>query len=484
MTERALAAAARRAPARVGVFGIGLAAYWDQFPGLRDKLTGNQAVIEQVLTGFGAQVVSAGLVDTADAARDAGALFGRSDLDLVFCYVGTYATSSQVLPAVHSLNRQVVILNLQPCAALDYEHADTAEWLANCCACCVPEISHAFARARITINVISGQLSGDPRASELMRDWVLAASVRRAITTARVGFLGHTYPGMLDMYADFTALEAQLGCQVELLEIDDLQARIPPSTDRSVGDKMAEVHATFDTAAAGTDRISQTVTPEALIWASQVAVGLDQLVADFRLNGLTYYYRGLAGNPSEVLGASLILGNSLLTARGVPAAGEGDIKTCIAMLMLDALDAGGSFTEFYAMDFNEQFLLMGHDGPAHVGIADGRPLMRGLGVLHGKRGHGLSVECTVRTGPITIAGLTQTRDSALTLLVAEGHCISGPTLAIGNTNSRLQFRQNPAQFIDAWCERGPTHHVALGIGHQLGRLAKVGRMLGLAVEAV
>jgi L-arabinose isomerase len=240
----------------------------------------------------------------------------------------------------------------------------------------------------------------------------------------------------------------------------------------------------FDFAEPGQDKISMPVTPESLNWSAKVAVGLDRLVADFDLNGLTYYYRGLDANPNEELGAGLIVGNSLLTARGIPASGEGDLKTCAAMLMMDRLGAGGSYTEFYAMDFNEDFILMGHDGPGHLTISDGKPVLRGLGLFHGKRGYGLSVEFKVKTGPITILGLTQTADGRLKMLAAEGESIPGPTLQIGNTNSRLKFNLDPAEFMNRWAEQGPTHHVALGVGHQLGKIKKLARMLKLELVEV
>ena len=226
------------------------------------------------------------------------------------------------------------------------------------------------------------------------------------------------------------------------------------------------------------------MTDDALRWSARVAVGLDKLVQDFDLNGLTYYYRGLNGNESEELGASLIVGNSLLTARGVPASGEGDLKTCIAMLIMDRLGAGGSYTEFYAMDFNDDFILMGHDGPGHVAIASGKPLLRGLGLYHGKRGYGLSVEFNVKTGPVTILGMTQTADGRLKMLAAEGESIPGPPLQIGNTNSRLRFGLDPAEFMNRWSEQGPTHHCALGVGHQLNKIRKLARLLDLELVVI
>jgi L-arabinose isomerase len=462
--------------ARVGVFGIGLAAYWPQFAGMKERLQGYQRAVEDHVRGFGAQVVSAGLVDTPGGARAAGQLFQREDVDLILCYVATYATSSQVLPVVQKSQAPVLVLNLQPSAALDYQTAGTAEWLANCSVCCVPEISNAFARSRVDFQVVSGMLAEDPAAWREIEDWCRAAAVARAVRQSRVGFLGHTYPGMLDMYSDFTMMHAQLGAHIEVLEMDDLQKRVPAADAGEVRDKLAIAREVFE--------IDPKVPESDLAWAARVSVALDTLVSDFELDGLTYYYRGLDGNEFERLGAGLILGNSLLTARGIPASGEGDLKTCFAMMMMDRFGAGGSYTEFYAMDFRENFLLMGHDGPGHIAISDARPVLRGLGLYHGKRGYGVSVEFRVKTGPVTILGLTQTAEGRLKLIGAEGESLPGPILRIGNTNSRLRFPLAPAEFVNRWCMEGPTHHCALGVGHNLARIGKLASLLKIPLVEV
>ena len=269
-----------------------------------------------------------------------------------------------------------------------------------------------------------------------------------------------------------------------MLEIDDLVERVESADGSEIERKGEEIRATFDLAEAGIDPIAAEITPETFEWSARVAVGLDRLVADFELDGLTYYYRGAGGNAAERVAAGLIVGNSLLTARGVPASGEGDLKTNIAMLLLDRLGAGGSYTEFYALDFDEQFVLMGHDGPAHLAIAEGRPVARALKLFHGKAGAGLSIEMKVRLGEVTILGVSQTADGRLKLLAAEGESIAGPTFRIGNTNSRIRFAAGPREFFDEWCSHGPTHHVALGVGHQAERIRKVADLLGLEVAVV
>jgi L-arabinose isomerase len=475
----------RRGPApRVGIFGIGLAAYWPQFEGLRERLEGYQQGAEARLEAMGAEVVSAGLVDSAPAAREAGAKLAAEGVDLVMVYTATYATSAQVLPTLQLVGAPVVILNLQPTRALDYEGMTTAEWLANCSACCVPEIAGALTRARIPYRLVTGTLvDGDP-AWDLLRAWLDAASAVRSLRSARIGFLGHTYPGMLDLYSDFTQVQAQTGAHVEVLEIDDLVERVESADAAAIERKGNEIRETFDLADAGIDPIAAEITPETFGWSARVAVGLDRLVEDFELDGLTYYYRGLKGNAAERVTAGLIVGNSLLTARGVPASGEGDLKTNVGMLLLDRLGAGGSYTEFYALDFDDEFVLMGHDGPGHLAIAEGRPVARALKVYHGKAGAGLSIEMTVRLGPVTILGVTQTADGRLKLIAAEGESIGGPTFRIGNTNSRIRFAMGPTAFFDTWCAEGPSHHVALGIGHQVERLQKVADLLALELAVL
>jgi L-arabinose isomerase len=435
-------------------------------------------------------VISAGLVDNAPAARAAGDRFRQENVDLIICYTATYATSSQVVPAVQQVNRPVLVLNLQPVATLDYAHTDTGEWLANCSACVVPEIAGAFTRCGIKFNVVSGLLREEDgpagvRAWSEIRDWLAAARVVRSLRYGRVGFLGHTYPGMLDMYSDFTMLTAQTGLHIEILEMDDLQKRVAAVTPVEVKATLELAQQLFEVSEdSPSDPLAKAPQKEELEWAARVAVGLDRLRQDFDLNAISYYYRGLEDNDNERLQAGVIMGNTMLTARGIPCAGEGDTKNALAMLIMDRLEAGGSFTEFYAMDFTNELVIMGHDGPFHLQIADGKPTLRGLGLYHGKRGKGVSVEARVKAGPITILGITQTANGKLKLIVAEGKSEPGAVLHIGNTNSRLNFKMSPAEFMDKWCEQGPTHHCAMGVGYQAGRIEKIGRLLGLEVVRI
>jgi L-arabinose isomerase len=489
---------------KVGLFSIGLAAYWPQFPGLRERLAGYGRLVGEQLRALGAEVIDAGMVDDQPSAAAAGHRFIREDVDLVFCYVTTYATSSQVLPAVHRVGRPVVILNLQPTAQLNYPKTGTGEWLANCQACCVPEIACAFERCGIDFHTVTGLLGlreqtpgavADERTADhpaaisawdQIGQYLAAARASRSLSQSRIGFLGHTYPGMLDMYSDFTQITGALGVHVEVLEMDDLEQRVNAVSNEQVRAKLEEATRVFDISEdSPSDPLAKKPAAEDLDWACRVAVALDSLVRDFDLHGLSYYHRGLDGNLYERLGAGLILGCSLLTGRGLPCSGEGDLKNCCAMKVMDSLGAGGSYTELYAMDFAERFILMGHDGPFHIKIAQGRPILRGLGLYHGKRGYGVSVEAQVKYGPVTILGLTQTRDGRLKWLVAEGHSLPGEILHIGNTNSRLRFTRQPDEEFDVaawmtrWASHGPTHHVALGVGHVADAIEKFASLGGV-----
>jgi len=491
-------------PCKVGLFSIGLAAYWPQFEGLEARLAGYGAFAGERMRRCGVEVIDAGMVDDQPKAAAAADLFIREDVDLVVCYVTTYSTSSQVLPAVQRVKRPVLILNLQPTAQLNYAQTGTGEWLANCQACCVPEIACAFERCGIAFHTVTGLLGLEQQtpgalANEVtaghsaaqaawaeIEQWLAAVRVKKTLERSRIGFLGHTYPGMMDMYSDFTQHTGQLGAHIEVLEMDDLESRVAAVTQGQIEAKQAEALAIFEVSEdSPSDPLAKKPKPEEMEWACRVAVGLDSLAHDFDLHGLAYYHRGVDGNAYERLGAGLILGCSLLTARGIPCSGEGDLKNCMAMKVMDTLGAGGSYTELYAMDFVENFILMGHDGPFHTAIAQGRPVLRGLGLYHGKRGYGVSVEARVRQGPVTILGLTQTRDGRLKWLCAEGWSLPGEILRIGNTNSRLRFTRQPdddfdvAAWMNRWAAQGPTHHVALGVGHHLPAITKFAAVMGL-----
>lgn len=482
---------------RVGLFSIGLAAYWPQFPGLKERLAGYGAFVGEQLRTLGMDVIDLGMVDDQPSALAAGDRFIKEDVDLIICYVTTYSTSSQVLPAVQRVKRPVLILNLQPTAQLKYLLTGTGEWLANCQACCVPEIACAFERCNIDFHTVTGLLGLEQQTEGALADertsthpvaiaawreideWLRAIQVKRVLERSRIGFLGHTYPGMLDMYSDFTQHTGQLGAHIEVLEMDDLEARVNQVTEAEVRAKHEEVERIFEISEdSPADALAKKPKPEEMEWACRVAVGLDKLANGFDLHGLAYYHRGVDGNDYERLGAGVILGCSLLTARGIPCSGEGDLKNCIAMKVMDTLGAGGSYTELYAMDFQENFILMGHDGPFHLGIAEGKPILRGLGLYHGKRGYGVSVEAQVKNGPITILGLTQTGEGKLKWLCAEGWSLPGEILRIGNTNSRLRFTEKPdgdfdvASWMNNWAAQGPTHHVTLGVGHHASTLQK------------
>jgi L-arabinose isomerase len=358
---------------------------------------------------------------------------------------------------------------------MDHANFGTGEWLAYCGACPLPEMANAFRRCGIAFRSVSGYLD-DARAWARIESWVRAAGVRAALRHGRHGLLGHLYPGMMDVSADPTLVTGQLGGHVEILEIDDLRVRVEQVTDAETDARMKMAREIFS--------LDGSVVEEDFRWGARVSLGLDQLVADFALDSLAYYHRGLDGEIHERIGAGMILGASLLTARGVPAAGEFELRTSLAMLIMDRLGAGGSFTELQALNFTDNVVEMGHDGPAHLAISARQPLLRGLGVYHGKRGWGVSVEFDVKPGPVTVMGLAQDRSGTFSLVASEGTVVSGPLLQIGNTTSRVDFGRDPGEWTDQWSASGVAHHWALGTGHRVPELRAVADLLGLGISVV
>ena len=465
-------------PLRIGLFSIGLDAYWPQFPGLREKLLAYNQQIASRIVRNGVEIVNLELVDSPEKALTAGHRFRERDVDIIFLHVATYALSSTVLPVVRRAKTPVVILNLAPGPAIDYASFNqlqdrgkmTGEWLAWCQACPVPEMANVFQRSRIPFFQVTGMLQDDAAWSEIDA-WIDAAKVAHTMEHNRLGLMGHYYGGMLDIYSDLTMHCAVFGGHIEIIEVDELAALRQEVTTAAIADRVRIFYETFD--------VQPDCPASELERAARTSVALDELVRRHNLGSMAYYYQGTGNPANEDAITSIILGTSLLTSRGVPVAGEYEVKNAQAMKIMDAFGAGGSFSEFYATDFEDGVVLMGHDGPGHLAIAEGKTKVRPLGVFHGKTGRGLSVEMSVRNGPVTLLSVVQTADGRLKLLMAEGESTPGPILEIGKTNSRYRFPLGVREFINAWNSHGPAHHCAIGLGHIADKLGKFGALVGI-----
>lgn len=469
---------------KIGLFAIGLEAYWEQFPGLKTRLEGYLHVVENNIAAIHNNVANVGLVDNIDKAFAAGHTFRQQEVDIIFLYVTTYALSSTVLPVVQPVKVPVIILNLSPEAAIDYisfnnmqdRTAMTGEWLSYCSACPVPEIANVFHRTGIKFHQVTGMLYNDAECWNEIAAWVEAAKVAYTLAYNRMGCMGHYYSGMLDIYTDLTKIYAHFGGHIDLLEVEELAVLRKQIPQQSIDERVALFYEVFD--------VQADCSLQELQRAAKTSLALDQIVKQYQLGSMAYYYKGTGNIDNEDTISSIILGNSLLTANHIPVAGEYEIKNAIAMKILDSFSAGGSFTEYYAIDFTDDVVLMGHDGPGHIAIAEGKAKVRPLKVYHGKVGNGLSVDMSVKQGPVTLLSVVESANGKMLLLVAEGESLPGAILEIGNTNSRYKFSCGGRKFVNSWNSHGPAHHCAVGVGHLSHKIEKLGALLNLEVVKV
>jgi len=466
--------------ARIGIFGVVHAVYFEQFEGLEQNLNAYHKTLCEKVRQNDVEVIDFGIVGSNEQAFSVLDAMKGAKLDVLFCNMVTYATSSVFAPIIREIGVPTVLVALQPRAALDYTKASTFMQLENDNICSVPEFTGVAIRlGKPVSDVIIGTLEGDAEADAAIAEWCDIARVLHALHGARIGLMGHVLESMYDMHADPTAVAGAFGVHVPLLEVDDVVALYRTVTEEEIAAKEKLILAEFETPDPKSDPVTKKLTAEDLRQAAKSACALNKFVEKYRLTGLAYYYEGEPDSIGRQVATSFIVGNSILNAEGFPMCGEFDVKTCIAMLIMDRLDIGGSFAEFHPFDFSEDFILVGHDGPHHLRIADGKPVLRSLSKYHGKPGSGASVEFKIKEGPITMLGITQTANGGFKFVIGEGISKKGPIPPTGNTNTRAFFAPTTKEFVKKWVMEGPTHHYALGVGHRAETIKKIADILGI-----
>lgn len=469
---------------RIGVFGVGYFKYWGQFEGLLDDMLAKQAVFIQKIDALdAAEVVDFGLVDEVAKAYELVPKLNAANLDLIFCDMLTYATSSTFGVISKCIDVPIVLVALQPDKAMDYSRASTYMQLYNDDICSLPEFAGVAVRmGRKVPQMIIGTLYDDPAADAEIAEYCRIAAVLHDLKKARIGHIGHPIEAMLDMHSDSTMLTAHFGAHIVQCEAHEIVTQYQQATADEIDAVKGRILDFFDTPDPVSDPISEKLRDSDLHIAAQAAVALEKFIRIKNLDGLAYYYDGPDGSDTRVVMSNLIVGNSLLQGAGFPMCGESDLKTCIAMLIMERLGIGGSFAEFHPVDFKEGFVLVGHDGPHNIAIAEGQPVLRSLKKYHGKPGFGAGVEFKIKEGPITMLSINSTYDGKMKFVIAEGESISGPIPPTGNTNTRGFFKPDVRTFLKRWISEGPTHHFALGVGHHALTIQKIADYLG--VESV
>jgi L-arabinose isomerase len=465
---------------RIGVFGVGYYRYWDQFPGLLDELLKKQEVIIAKIPDYNATIIDFGIVDNAAKAYELVKLLEGSNLDLIFCNMLTYATSATFGIIIKSIKIPIVLVALQPLKALDYSKASTYMQLVNDDICSLPEFTGVALRMGKPVpNTIIGTLYDDPDTDRLIDEYCRIAKVLHDLKNAHLGHLGHPINSMLDMHTDATMLTSVFGCHIVECEANELIECYNQVTAEELAAEERKVLNFFDTPDPVSDPISMKLRDEDLSMAARVSVALKKFITETGLDGLSYYYDGPPESETRKVMSNLIVGNSLLAAEGVPMCGESDQKTLIALLIMFRLGIGGSFAEFHPVDFNDGFVLVGHDGPHNIAIAQGKPVLRSLKKYHGKPGFGAGVEFKIKEGPITMLSINSTYEGKFKFIIAEGESVAGPIPPTGNTNTRGFFKPDVRTFLSRWIKEGPTHHFALGIGHHANSLRKIADYLNI-----
>lgn len=440
---------------RIGLLPAGYSYFWAQFPGLKDWGMNMYGRLREHLAQIG-EIVAPELVDTVERSWEAAEFFGKQDIDiLIIAPVASYCPGTYIVPAAQVVDVPIRLLNAHQDASYDYKTADTAVYLHHELVCCIPEIAGTLVDMGKKFKVRTGPYSAERLWDEVRADCIGAAAAR-AFRSMNIGLIGHTYTGMSDMPIDEYRLLRATGRLLARPEVEEIEEAYHRVTAEQLDDMYQQFRDMYD--------VDETVTNEHMRFSAQLAVAFDEVIRKYDIYAFGFYWWG-EKELITLLRSQAGLAVSRLAALGRPGVTEGDVKTAMGMKILDLLGAGGMFIEFFAMDFDEDFLLMGHDGPSNINVAAGRPRLQHLEVHHGKSGHGLGIDFEMQEGPITLLNLTQfDAGDTFKLIYTIAEIIPGEVLNIGNPNCRVRVSQPIPEFIDAWCQQGPCHHIAMGIG--------------------
>lgn len=470
---------------KIAIVSLGHYIYFQQFEGLKEELMEKGEEFKNYLDPSLCETVDLGYIDCVEQAFDAVQKLKREDADLLFILLSTYVPSAVCAPFARHLDIPQVLVGIQPLDHLDYSHATTYMQLCNDDICAMPEIAGVYERLGRKIPAcIVASASQTERIQREVTAWVKAAAAMAAFKYQSFGYLGHTYEGMYDMHTDPTAFTAAFGAHVKMLELCELARLSDEVSEEEIEDQIEEIKEKFEICDPSVDPLTDFVEREDLVFSARQAVALKKMVANNRLTALAYYYKSEPLNLYEQLAANLIIGNTLLTSAGIPLAGEADLKTAAAMLIMKSIGGGGSFAEIHPFDTKDNVVLIGHDGPHNIAIAEGKPRLRKLKKYHGKSGSGIGVEFSLKAGPMTLLSINVDRFGKFRMIAAEGEALPGEIPQTGNTNTRIRFGSDVCDFLARWCEAGPTHHLALGVGHHMETLRKFSKISGIELKEV
>ncbi len=446
------------------VVPLGHYIYFQQFEGLFEELNQKSREILKCFTDD-TDVIVTDYVDDVEKAFEVVRELKRQDVDGIFMLLTTYLPSSLAAPFANYLDVPQILVGVQPMSRLDYEKCTTYMQLVNDDICAMPEIAGVYKRlGRPIPPCVVAARGQEERIRRQIGTWQRAIAARAAFKYAQIGYLGHTYEGMYDMHTDPTAFSAAFKCHVRMLEMCELAKRAQEVTEDQIAKTTDLIEKTFSIQDPSIDPLTDHVTREDLAWSARMACALEGMVKDNHLSALAYYYKGEDGNLYERMGAALIIGNTLLTSRGIPLAGEADLKTAAELFTLCVKIASAK---------------------KYIAISQGKPILRKLKKYHGKAGSGIGVEFSLKAGPVTMLSINCQPNGRFRLVAAAGISQAGAIPQTGNTNTRVIIPgMDVTDFISRWCEAGPTHHLALGTGNLIGEIRAFARIMDMDLTVV
>jgi L-arabinose isomerase len=440
---------------------------------MRSKMSTATDRIAKILAPYG-EIVNPGFVEYEPDADRATQAFNAADVDLVVAIELAYQKGIIPMRTLLRVNAPILVWNTQQIRRLP-EDADFDIIMENSGMAGLPELTSALLRSGQPFELLTSHID-DPAGLAQIGEYATAAGAIRRLEKMRIGIIGHPFEGMTDLMVDYLSFRDKIGPVCWPLEPEKVAVAAKEMDAARVQRFMQAQAQQYDASAMPDDLFERS---------ARLALALEDMAREYNFDGLAIFDQIWLTDPR--VGVIPSYGTGYLCAQHIPVATEADVTTLSAMMILQELAGEATFLENYVIDFDEDAIILSHDGHGNPAMATDAKKVRIKPSIYyeGVNGRGAGLEFAYAPGNVTLLSLIPLGDGNWRLIISEGESLPITPRPVAAPQMLFRYKNGTiTEFCDRWLLAGSPHHMALAYGHLAETIEKLGRLLGIEVRYV